>query len=29
MMAGAIMIARASDPQTAQEVLAACRERPG
>ncbi len=26
MMAGAIMIARASDPDTAREVLAACRE---
>ena len=25
MMAGAIMIARASDPKTAQAVLAACR----
>ena len=27
MMAGAIMIARASDPDTAREVLSACRER--
>ena len=27
MMAGAIMIARASDPNTAHDVLAACRER--
>jgi TetR/AcrR family transcriptional repressor of nem operon len=26
MMAGAIMIARASDPETARDVLAACRE---
>ncbi len=26
MMAGAVMIARASDPDTAREVLAACRE---
>ena len=28
MLAGAVMIARASDPDTAREVLAACRERP-
>ena len=27
MMAGAVMIARASDPDTARDVLAACRER--
>ena len=28
MMAGAVMIARASDPDTARQVLAACREKP-
>ena len=28
MMAGAVMIARASDPETAREILSACRERP-
>ena len=27
MMAGAVMIARASDPETARDVLAACRDR--
>ena len=27
MMAGAVMIARASDPETAREVLSACRDR--
>ena len=29
MMAGAVMIARASDPDTAREMLAACRDRSG
>ena len=29
MMAGAVMIARASDPDTAREVLLACRDQRG